>query len=211
MKKSTIIGISIATVAAVLLAAVALGFTDTKTKFNAFADVKANEQGMEKSTIEAKSMPSPVPIQEKTAETAIAEAQAKVSFKILQPSYLPSGYTLNIQQVSGTKFIGVSLEVEQAMLPYTNGNETLNLKELLTMKDNTDVSGSVSKTPYGFVDINGVQGRFLEENDGVKSLEWKIGNLSLAISSYAYKENNFTRATLSKDEMIKMARSVRQN
>lgn len=209
MKKSILIGVSIATVLGVLLAAAALGFADTKTKFNAFADVKAYEQDTEKATIEGTSATTPVPTQEKTAEAAIAEAQGKVSFKILKPSYVPSEYTLNIPQVSGTKFKGVCLEVEQVMLPYTKGNETLNLKELLTIKDETDVSGSVSKTPYEFVDINGVRGHFLEEESGIKSLEWKIGNLSLTINSYAYKENNFTRATLSKEEMVKMARSVK--
>ncbi len=144
-----------------------------------------------------------------TAETAIADAQAKVSFKIIKPSYIPDGYSLNIAQTSGTRFRGVSLEAEQVVLSYLKGNEYLNLKEFLTIKDDTDVSGSVSKTPYEFVDINGVQGRFLEEASGTKSLDWKIGNLSLTISSYAYKENNFTRATLSTEEMVKMARSVK--
>lgn len=209
MKKSILIGVSIMTVLAILLTAVALGFGDTKTRFNAFIDAKANEQGAEKATVEATSTPAPVPIQENAAETAIAGAQAKVSFKILQPSYVPTGYTLNIPQVSGTKFKGVSLEAEQVMLPYTNEKETLNLKELFPIKEDTDVSGSVSKTPYEFVDINGVRGRFLEEASGIKSLDWKIGNLSLTINSYAYKENNFTRATLNKEEMLRMARSVK--
>ncbi len=152
---------------------------------------------------------------EKTPEEAIAEAQAKVSFKILQPSYVPEGYRMNTAQTSGTRFHGVSSELEQAMLPYIKGdeffakNEYLNLKELLTIKDDTDVSGSVSKTPYKFVDINGVQGRFLEEQNGIKSLDWKAGNLSLTISSYAYNESDFTGTSLSMEEIVKMARSVK--
>ncbi len=154
-------------------------------------------------------------VREKTPEEAIAEAQTKVSFKILQPSYIPAGYRMNTAQTSGTKFRGFSLEAEQAVLPYIKGdeffakNEYLNLKELLTIKDDTDVSESVSKTPYKFVDINGVQGRFLEEQSGVKSLDWKAGNLSLAISSYAYNESGFTGTPLSMEEMVKMARSVK--
>ncbi|GEM_PF-1566006 len=144
-----------------------------------------------------------------TAETAIADAQAKVSFKILKPSYMPEGYSFNIAQTSGTKFHGVSLELEQAILSYTKGNESLNLKELLVIKDDTDVSESESKTPYKLVNINGTRGRFLEEVSGTKSLNWKIGNLSLTISSYAYKESSFTGTSLSMEEMVKMAGSVK--
>ncbi len=154
-------------------------------------------------------------VREKTSEEAIAEAQTKVSFKILQPTYIPEGYRMNTAQTSGTKFRGFSLEAEQAMLPYIKGdeffakNEYLNLKELLTIKDDTEASESVSKTPYEFVDINGVQGRFLEEPSGIKSLDWKPGNLSLTISSYAYNESGFTGTPLSMEEMVKMARSVK--
>ena len=152
---------------------------------------------------------------EKTPEEAIAEAQTKVSFKIVQPSYIPEGYRMNTAQTSGTKFHGFSLELEQAMLSYIRGdefftkNEYLILNELLTIKDDTDVSGSISKTPYKFVDINGVQGRFLEEQNGIKSLNWKAGNISLTISSHAYNESGFTGTSLSMEEMVKMARSVK--
>lgn len=43
MRKSILIGVSVVTVLAILLAAVASGFADSNTKFNAFADAKANE------------------------------------------------------------------------------------------------------------------------------------------------------------------------
>lgn len=154
-------------------------------------------------------------VREKTPEEAIAEAQTKVSFKIIQPSYIPEGYRMNTAQTTGTKFRGFSLEAEQASIFYIKGdeffakNQYLNLKEYLAIKDDTDVSESVSKTPYKFVDINGIQGRFLEESNGVKSLNWKIGNLSLTIGSHAYNESGFTGTSLSMEEMIKMARSVR--
>ncbi len=156
-------------------------------------------------------------VREKTPEEAIAEAQANVSFKVVQPSYIPAGYRMNTAQTSGTKFRGFSLEAEQAVLPYIKGdeffakNEHLNLKELLTIKDDTnaEASESTSKIPWKYVDINGVQGRFLEEQSGVKSLNWKAGNLSLTISSHAYNESGFTGTSLSMEEMVKMARSVR--
>ncbi|MCX9009646.1 MAG: DUF4367 domain-containing protein [Candidatus Methanoperedens sp.] len=152
---------------------------------------------------------------EKTLEEAIPEAQAKVSFKILQPTYIPAGYKINTAQISGTKFRGFSLEAEQAVLPYIKGdeffakNEYLNLKELLTIKDETAVSETTSKIPWEYVDINGIQGRFLEEQSGIKSLNWKAGNLSLTISSYANNQSGFTGTPLSMEEMVKMARSVK--
>ncbi|MBU4373901.1 MAG: hypothetical protein KKD69_03245 [Euryarchaeota archaeon] len=77
MKKSILIGVSIATVMAILLAAAALGFANTSTKFNAFADAEVNEQVTDKTTQVATSTPTPVPAQEKTPEEAIAGAQAK--------------------------------------------------------------------------------------------------------------------------------------
>jgi hypothetical protein len=153
-------------------------------------------------------IPSP-PVREKTVEEAITEAQAEVSFKILQPGYIPEGYMMNTAQTSGAKFHGVSSELEQASLFYIKGNESLNLQELLVIKDDTDISGNVSKTPYKFVDINGTQGRFFEEASGTKSLSWKAGSLSLTISSYAYNESGLTGTSLGMDEMIKMARSVK--
>lgn len=154
-------------------------------------------------------------VREKTPEEAITEAQTKVSFKILQPTYIPEGYRMNTAQTSGTKFRGFSLEAEQASLFYIKGdeffakNEYLNLKEFLTIKDDTEVSESTSNIPWKYIDINGVQGRFLEETSGVKSLNWKIGNLSLTIGSHAYNESGFTGTSLSMEEMVKMARSVK--
>ncbi|MCZ7380941.1 MAG: DUF4367 domain-containing protein [Candidatus Methanoperedens sp.] len=160
-------------------------------------------------------------VREKTSEEAIAEAQTKVSFKILQPTYIPEGYRMNTAQISGTRFRGFSLEAEQASLFYIKGDEFfmrnayLNLQELLVLKDDTDTNISAPKIPWKYVDINGVQGRFLETSDGVKQLSWEIGNLNLTIGSHAYKENysanesGFTGTSLSMEEMVKMARSVR--
>jgi hypothetical protein len=116
---------------------------------------------------------------------------------------------MNTAQTSGAKFHGVSSELEQASLFYIRGNESLNLQELLVIKDDTDVSESIYNTPYKYVDINGTQGRFFEETSGTKSLSWKAGSLSLTISSYAYNESGLTGTSLGMDEMIKMARSVK--
>lgn len=154
-------------------------------------------------------------VREKTPEEAIAEAQAKVSFKILQPSYIPAGYRMNTAQTSGTKFRGFSLEAEQVSIFYIKGdeffmkNEYLTLQELLVLKDDTASNITAPKTPWKFVDINGVQGRFLETSDGVKQLSWEVGNLNLAIGTHAYNKSGFTGTPLSMEEMVKMARSVK--
>lgn len=159
-------------------------------------------------------------VREKTPQEAIAEAQAKVSFKILQPSYIPAGYRMNTFQTSGTKFRGSDIELEQASLFYIKGdeffmkNEYLNLKQLLITKEDTDTNIPASKISWKFVDVNGVQGRFLEADDGVKQLSWEKGNLNLTISSHAYKENYsvnesaFTGTSISMEEMVRMARSI---
>ncbi|MCX9024837.1 MAG: DUF4367 domain-containing protein [Candidatus Methanoperedens sp.] len=210
MKKSILMGVSITTVAAILLGAFALGFAGNDTKLNEFVDAQVNEQVMEKA-IEVTSNPTPAPAKEKTPDEAIAEAQAKVSFTILQPSYVPEKYALNIPQVSGTRFRGVAVELEQAMLPYTNGKETLNLKELLIINDTTldPHNTAIPEDTREIVDINGINGRYAEETNGVKILNWKIGELSLTISSLTYDSNSIAGSSLSREEIIKMARSVK--
>ncbi len=92
------------------------------------------------------------------------------------------------------------------MRAYVKGNESLFLQELLVIMGDADVSDSI---PWKFVDINGIQGRYLEENGGIKSLNWKKGKLNLRISNYAYKGSGYTNTSLDLDEMVKMAGSVR--
>jgi hypothetical protein len=148
-----------------------------------------------------------IPPKKKTVEEAITDAQANVSFRILQPDYIPEGYRMNTAQTLGTKFHDDSSELELASLFYIMGKESLNLQELLVIKDDTDVSENISKTSYKYVDINGIQGHFFEGVSGSKSLKWKAGNLRLTI--YAYNESRFAGTSLGMDEMIKMARSVK--
>lgn len=213
MRKSIIIGVSIVSVLAILFA-VALGFAGANIKvFAPFtikeAQIIKDKQTNMGETLASTSTPTLESTPEKTAEMAIMDAQTKVSFKILQPSYIPEGYTLNIPQISGTRFKGVSSELEQAELTYIKKNETLSLQELLVIEDNTADSKNAPKIPWIFVDINGVQGRFLERSDGGKQLSWEIGSLNLTISSFAYNGDGFTGTSLNKEEMIKMARSVK--
>ncbi len=53
MKKSILIGVSIVTVLGILFAAVALGFGDTSTRFNAFADAQVHEKVAEQTPPQA--------------------------------------------------------------------------------------------------------------------------------------------------------------
>ncbi|KAB2945757.1 MAG: hypothetical protein MPEBLZ_00295 [Candidatus Methanoperedens nitroreducens] len=211
MRKSIIIVVSIVSVLAILFA-VALGFTGTNIKVNSSAIKEAgtikDNQSDSGETMDSISTPTPESTQEKNTEMAITEVQTKVSFTILKPAYIPDGYTLDISQTSGTKFRGTTAQLEQARLTYTKENETLTLLEVLVVGDDPIDSKIASKTPWKFVDINGVQGRLLEKSDG-KQLSWEIGKLNLTILGSAYNGNGFTDTSLSKEEMIMMAKSVK--
>lgn len=119
MKKSVLIGISILTVLAILLAAVALGFTDAKTKFNAFKSA------------EAANVYDPITIIEPDNEAqtnlsfriidldeneAVQQAQSNVSFRIIEPMYIPDDY--KFENAAGTKFVGVMNGIETASLSF---------------------------------------------------------------------------------------------
>ena len=154
-----------------------------------------------------------LPAVEKNVGESVAEAQANVSFKIKQPAYIPEGYGMNPGRTLATSFYGSSSGLEQVMIFYEKGNEYLDMQELLVRGPDAEISDS--GMPWKFVDINGVQGRFLEERSGVKYLSWKMGNVNFMISSYVYKENGsvdgsgLAGSSLSREDMIRIAGSVR--
>jgi len=98
MRKSILIGLSIITVAGILLAAFALGFGDTRTKVNAFKSAET-----EKNT----------------------QAHPRLSSRRMKPKqiYIPAGY--NFEIVGGKKFTGVATDLEMASFSYKNGDEQL--------------------------------------------------------------------------------------
>lgn len=205
MKKSILIGVSIVTVVGILLAAVALGFAGTSTKFNAFAGAEVNEQVTEKAPQEVQANNE---ISEIAMKGALQQAQSNVSFRILEPMYIPSGY--KFESVGGTKFVGVMNDIDMVSFSYKNGDEQLNIKEIIVVKtrDNRTQVSTLPKDTREIVSINGIEGRFSEEN-GIKFLSWKIGNLSLSVTSWKNEGQNQTSSSLSKEEMIKMARSIK--
>ncbi|MFZ3382774.1 MAG: DUF4367 domain-containing protein [Candidatus Methanoperedens sp.] len=193
-----------------IIFAVALGFNDDfdSSMIKEVRPIK-NNQSDSGETMASTSTPTPESTLEKTAEMAIADAQTNVSFIILKPAYIPDGYTLNILRTSGAKFSGTTSDLEQAQLTYTKKNETLIIRESLEIGNDATNSINKLKIPWEFVDLNGVQGRFLEESNGVKQLSWETGQLNLTISSSAYNGDGFTGASLGKEEIIMMAKSIR--
>ena len=210
MKKSILIGVSILTVLAILLAAVAVGFADAKTKFNAFKSA------------EAANMSDTITIMEPDNEIrtnisfriigpdengAVQQAQSNVSFRIIEPMYIPGDY--KFESAAGTKFVGVMNDIETASLSFKKGDERITIKEIIVVKTKGKTqSSNIPDDTREIVDINGIKGRYSEEN-GIKLLGWKIGNLSLSVMSRKNESQNQTGSSLSKEEMIKMAKSVK--
>ncbi len=137
----------------------------------------------------------------------IQYAQSNVSFRIIEPLYIPSGY--NFENVEGKKFRGVATDIDMASFFYKNGDEQLTIKETIVIKtiQNTEPS-TLPEDTREIVDINGIEGRYSEEN-GIKLLGWKIGNLSLTIKSWKNEGQKQTSSSLGKEEMIKMAKSIK--
>ena len=208
MRKSILIGLSIVTVAGILLAAFALGFGETKAALTS-AEIEKNITGS--STFIEPENESKTNSQFRSIELsekgAIQYAQSNVSFRIIEPLYIPAGY--NFESVGGKKFRGVATDIDVASFSYKKGDEQLTIKETIVLKtENKTQSSTLPKDTREIVDINGIEGRYSQEN-GIKFLGWKIGNLSLSISSWKNEGQNQTSSSLGKEEMIKMARSVK--
>ncbi|CAG0954585.1 MAG: DUF4367 domain-containing protein [Candidatus Methanoperedens sp.] len=211
MRKSILIGLSIITVAGILLAAFALGFGDTRTKVNAFKSAETEKNTTVSSSFIEPENDSKTNSQFRSIELsekgAIQYAQSNVSFRIIEPLYIPAGY--NFESVEGKKFTGVATDVDIASFSYINGDEQLTIKETIIVKTKPEIEPSaLPEDTREIVDINGIEGRYSQEN-GIKSLGWKIGNLSLSIRSWKNEGQNQTSSSLGKEEMIKMARSVK--
>ncbi len=211
MKKSVLIGVSILTVLAILLSAIALGFTDAKTKFNAFVSVEANTNTSDPITIIEPDNESRTNISFRIIEPdengAVQQAQSNVSFRIIEPMYIPGDY--KFESAVGTKFVGAMNDIETASLSFKKGDEQITIKEIIVVKtkDKTQ-SSNIPNDTREIVGINGIEGRFSEEN-GIKFLGWKMGNLSLSIRSWKNEGQNQTSSSLGKEEMIKVAMSVK--
>jgi len=212
MRKSILIGLSIITVAGILFAAFAFGFGDTRTKVNAFksAETEKNTSGSSafiepKNDVKTNFQFRTIELSEKGA---IQQAQSNVSFKIIEPLYIPAGY--NFESVGGKKFRGVATDIDMASFSYKKGDEQLTIKETIVVKiENTTKSSTLPEDIREIIDINGIEGRYSEEN-GIKFLGWKIGNMSLSVTSWKNEGQNQTSSSLGKEEMINLAKYVRE-
>lgn len=208
MKKPILIGISIVTVLGILLAAVALGFGDTRPKSNSFANTEVSEPVAKE---EVQVTLADTGISDSNSDSkidikgAIQYAQSNVSFRIIEPSYIPSGY--KFENVEGKKFKGVATDIDMASFSYKNEDEQLTIKETIVITKPKTEPSTLQDTRE-IVDINGIEGRYSEENS-IQVIGWKIGNLSLSVMSWKNVGRNQTRSSLSKEEMIKMARSIK--
>lgn len=97
MKKSILIGISIVTVLGILIAAVALGFGNPGTKSNSFANTEVNEP-VKKEEVQMTLADTGISDSDPKIDIkgAIQYAQSNVSFRIIEPSYIPSGYKFEV-------------------------------------------------------------------------------------------------------------------
>ncbi len=124
----------------------------------------------------------PAPPKKMTLE----EARKEVNFTVLSPSYVPSGYTFDSATVF--KYDGK----ESVSLLYRNSSSTFVLTEKLFDDIQRPDFGEVEK-----VSINGAEGKLISL-PGSNMLVWNNGKLELILS-----------VTLSKEEMIKVAGSVK--
>ncbi|KPQ44621.1 MAG: hypothetical protein MPEBLZ_00802, partial [Candidatus Methanoperedens nitroreducens] len=207
MKKSILIGISIVTVLGILIAAVALGFGNPGTKSNSFANTEVNEP-VKKEEVQMTLADTGISDSDPKIDIkgAIQYAQSNVSFRIIEPSYIPSGY--KFESIEGKKFKGATTDIDMASFSYKNEDEQLTIKETLVIKTEPKTEQFTRQDTREIVDINGIEGRYSEEN-GIKIIGWKIGNLSLSVMSWKNEGQNQTSSSLNREEMIKMARSIK--
>ncbi len=119
----------------------------------------------------------------------LEEVRKEVNFTVMSPSYLPDGYVFDSATVFKYE------EKETVSLTYKKGSEMLMVSEKL--RDDTNPQpymGEVEK-----VSINGADGKLIPMFGYNKMLVWSIGDLELTVLP----------GTLSKEEMIKVAESIK--
>lgn len=210
MNKSILIGFVIAALLLIVITVSALNFGNS-AKFDS-----SMSEGINRNTTDLEAITEPVNEEKKTdpvrdikqnEKGTIQQAQSGVSFRIIEPLYIPSGYIFD--NADGKSFNGTLNEMDMASLSYKSGDEQLTIKETIIVK--TGDKTLLSETPNDtreIVNINGIEGRFSEEN-GMKLVSWKIGNLSMSIRSWKNDGINQVGGSLSKEEMIKIASSIK--
>ena len=131
-------------------------------------------------------------------EMTLEEAKESAGFEILVPEYLPEGYAFNHSMVFNNSWIAPEGQAcETVSLTYENEEEdTIYLSETVYEAEAPEAPIMNSAED---VSINGRDGKYLTLGD-MKILSWEIGNIDLSLS-----------ASLEKDELLKIAESIREN
>jgi outer membrane lipoprotein-sorting protein len=132
-------------------------------------------------------------------ELSLEEAREQASFEILTPEYLPEGYAFDnsiIFENSETAIEDLAYEI--VTLTYKNGGDFVVISESVS-------EGEAGKSPYLDLDaaeditINGEEGKYIVTLGSIKTMNWKIGNISLILT-----------CNLEKAEMLKIAESIQE-
>ena len=131
-------------------------------------------------------------------EMTLKEARESAGFEILVPEYLPEEYAFNYSTVSNNSWIAPEGQVSETVsLTYENKEgDYIFLSE--TVYETDAPEAPIMNSAEG-VSINGMEGKYLTMGD-MKILTWKIGNVNLSLT-----------ASLEKDELLKIAESIREN
>ncbi len=131
-------------------------------------------------------------------QTTLEEARESAGFEILVPEYLPEGYAFNQSAVLNNSWIAPEGQAcETVSLIYENKEEDIiSLSETVY---ETEAPENAIMDSAEDISVNGKDGKYLVFGD-MKILRWKIGNVNLSLT-----------VSLEKDELLKIAESIREN
>lgn len=131
-------------------------------------------------------------------EMTLEEARESAGFEILVPEYLPEGYAFNYSMVFNNSWIAPEGQTfETVSLTYENEKEDIiSLSETVY---ETETPDAVIMNSAEDIAINGRDGKYLAFGN-MKILSWEIGDIDLSLTT-----------PLEKDEMLKIAESIREN
>lgn len=130
-------------------------------------------------------------------EMTLEEARESAGFEILIPEYLPEGYEFNhATAYNNSEFVPDGQATETVILRYMKEEESIAISEIIC--EGQAPEAAIMNTAEDIV-INGRNGKYLSLGD-MNILEWKIRDINLSLTS-----------SLEKDEMLKIAESIREN
>ena len=154
----------------------------------------------------------PAPVTESSAETddegevysvvtyemmSLEEAQEITDFDIIMPTYIPEGYSLEGVEVA----VPESGKSNEAVLHYSNGEETLSIKEMLS-RDGMGFGSGVDRddTHTKEVTVHDGEAVLFTFKDGSKKLVWEKNKLFFTLNSLD--------RDLQEDNLLQMANTM---